>query len=62
MFDTDSLANKITNKSMVMAEMGDKIAWCQIWQACEREVAAKHKTLETGTEEYYQQSGAGFQK
>lgn len=60
MFDTDSLANKITNKSMVMAEMGDKIAWCQIWQACEREVAAKHKTLETGTEEYYQAVGRRF--
>lgn len=60
MFDTDSMANKITNKSMVMAEMGDKIAWCQIWQACEREVAAKHKTLETGTEEYYQAVGRRF--
>lgn len=60
MFDTDSLSNRITNKSMVMAEMGDKIAWCQIWQACEREVAARNKTLEMGTEEYYQAVGHRF--
>jgi len=38
---TESLADKITDKSMILAEYGDKATWGAIWNACKLEVSRK---------------------
>lgn len=45
--------DKVTEKSMILAELGDKVTWGAIWYACELETRDKHKDLKIGSEEYY---------
>ena len=45
--------DKVTEKSMILAELGDKVTWGAIWYACELETRDKHKGLKIGSEEYY---------
>ena len=45
--------DKVTEKSMILAELGDKVTWGAIWYACELEIRDKHKDLKIGSEEYY---------
>lgn len=60
MFETDSTLRRFTNRTMVLAERGDRLAWNRIWRACENEISDKHKDLKPGTEEYYQKVGEHF--
>lgn len=60
MFETDSTLRRFTNRTMVLAEKGDRLAWNRIWRACENEISDKHKDLKPGTEEYYQKVGERF--
>nr|DAP98219.1 MAG TPA: Large polyvalent protein-associated domain 3 [Caudoviricetes sp.] len=60
MFETDSTLRRFTNRTMVLAERGDRLAWNRIWRACENEISDKHKDLKPGTEEYYQKVGERF--
>lgn len=60
MFETDSTLRRFTNRTMVLAEKGDRLAWNRIWRACENEISDKHKDLKLGTEEYYQKVGERF--
>lgn len=60
MFGTDSRKQRFVNKTMVLAEAGDKLAWNRLWRACEYECMDKHPELKQGSEEFYQQVGARF--
>ncbi|MCB7317516.1 hypothetical protein [Lacrimispora sp. 210928-DFI.3.58] len=60
MFGTDSLKNRITNATMIGAEMGDKAAWNRLWRACEYECMDKHPDLERESEEFYKEVGRRF--
>lgn len=55
-----SKVQNLVNKTMVLAELGDKLTWNRIWSACEYEVADKHPDLEKGSEEFYQAAGKRF--
>ena len=50
--DNNAIAN--------LPNVADKIAWCEIWNACERETLAKHKTLAPNSEEFLQAVGDRF--
>ncbi len=45
--------DKAVEKSMILAELGDKVTWGMIWHACELETRDKHAELKVGGEEYY---------
>ncbi len=55
-----SKVQNFVNKTMVLAELGDKLTWNRIWSACEHEVADKHPDLKKGSEEFYQAAGKRF--
>ena len=55
-----SKVQNLVNKTMVLAELGDKLTWNRIWSACEYEVADKHPDIEKGSEEFYQAAGKRF--
>ena len=55
-----SKVQNFVNKTMVLAELGDKLTWNRIWSACEYEVADKHPDLKKGSEEFYQAAGKRF--
>ena len=40
-----TFADKVTEKSMVMAEDGDAFTWAVLWNACKNEAKAKNPTL-----------------
>lgn len=40
-----SFADKITEKSMFLAEAGDNFAWAVLWNACKAEVSEKNKGI-----------------
>lgn len=56
----DSLQQRILNNSMILAELGDKIAWQRLWGAVELETQEKHKNLKVGSEEYNRAVGERF--
>ena len=56
----DSLQQRILNNSMILAELGDKIAWQRLWGAVELETQEKHKKLKVGSEEYNRAVGERF--
>ena len=60
MFGTDSRKQRFVNKTMVLAEAGDKLAWNRLWRACEYECMDKCPELKQGSEEFYQQVGTRF--
>lgn len=41
----DSLKDKIVEKSMVLAELGDKLTWGRLWVACKMQTKAQNKDL-----------------
>lgn len=47
-----SLKEKITEKSMILAQMGDNITWGYLWQACEKEIQDKRPDLKYDSEEF----------
>lgn len=53
---------KFREKSMILAEWGDKITWGMIWHACEVETRDKHADLKVGSEEYYHTVTARFEE
>ena len=50
--DNNAIAN--------LPNVADKIAWIEIWNACKRETAAKHKDLATNSNEFMQIVGERF--
>lgn len=60
LFGTDSMLQKGVNKTMILAELGDKIAWNRLWKACEYETRDLHPDLEVASEAYYKQVGKRF--
>lgn len=60
MFNTDTAKQRLVNKTMVLAEAGDKLAWNRLWRACEFECMDTHPQLKEGTEEFYQEVGKRF--
>ena len=49
----EGLKDKVVEKSMFLAELGDKVTWGALWYACELETRDKKTTLKVGSEEYY---------
>lgn len=45
---------------MMGATLGDQIGWCAIWSAVKREIAAKRKDVEVGSEEFLKLAGERF--
>lgn len=62
MFNTDSRTQRFVNKSMFLAEAGDKLAWNRLWRACEFECKDTHPELKEGTEDYYKEVGRRFEE
>lgn len=60
LFNTDSALGRLNNIAMLPAEAGDKLAWNRLWRACEFETRDKHKELDPGSEEFYQETGKRF--
>ena len=60
MFNTDSSKQRFVNKTMILAEAGDKLAWNRLWRACEYECMDMHPELKEGTEAFYQEVGRRF--
>lgn len=60
MFNTDSRRQRFVNKTMFLAEAGDKLAWNRLWRACEFECRDTHPELKEGTEDYYKEVGRRF--
>ncbi|MBR1763487.1 MAG: hypothetical protein IJ731_09020 [Eubacterium sp.] len=54
--DRSSAMDRIKEKSMILAELGDEITWAKLFTACQLEVADKQR-LKLGTEECYQAAG-----
>lgn len=57
---SDSAKQRFVNKTMILAEWGDKMAWNRLWSACELETADKYKDLTNGSEEFYERVGERF--
>ena len=57
---SDSAKKRLVNKTMFLAEQGDKLAWKKLWNAVEYEIADKRPELERGSEEFYQAVGRRF--
>lgn len=49
----ESVRDKLAEKSMILAELGDKLTWGMIWHACELETRDKRADLVTGSDAYY---------
>lgn len=60
LFGTDNMLQKGINKTMILAELGDKVAWNRLWKACEYETQDLHRNLKVGSEEYYKHVGKRF--
>lgn len=60
MFNTDTMKQRFVNKTMILAEKGDELAWNRLWKACEFECLDKHPELKEGTQEFYTEVGKRF--
>lgn len=58
--ETDSAKNRFVNKTMVLAELGDQVAWKRLWNAVEYETMDRHPNLQKGSKEYYTEVGHRF--
>lgn len=58
----ESWRDKVAEKSMILAELGDKATWGMIWYACELETRDKHKGLQVGSDAYYAQVAERFEE
>ncbi len=57
---SDSAKQRFVNRTMILAEKGDQVAWERLWNACEAEYAERHPDLEKGSEEFYRGVGKRF--
>ena len=48
----DTLRNKVVEKSMILAQLGDDFTWGYLWNACEAEIRDKRPELEYNSEEF----------
>ena len=53
--------DKAVEKSMILAEWGDKMTWGALWYACELEIRDKQAALSRGSEEYYRAVAKRFE-
>lgn len=60
LFDSDSALDKIKNVSMWGAGKMDSLSWGMLWNAVETETKAKHKDLQPGTNEFYEEVAKRF--
>ncbi len=60
LFGSDSAKQRFVNRTMVLAEKGDQVAWERLWNACEAECVEKYPDLEKGSEAFYQAVGKRF--
>lgn len=60
MFNTDTMKQRFVNKTMILTEKGDELAWNRLWRACEFECLDKHPELKEGTQEFYIEVGKRF--
>lgn len=47
-----SLREKVVEKSMLMAQLGDDVTWGALWNACEAEIRDKHKEVAYDSKEF----------
>lgn len=47
-----SLREKVVEKSMIMAQLGDDVTWGVLWNACEAEIKDKHKEIAYDSKEF----------
>ena len=57
---SDSAKQRFVNRTMILAEKGDQVAWERLWNACEAECQEKHPELEKGSEDFYRRVGKRF--
>lgn len=48
----DTLKNKVVEKSMTLAQIGDDVTWGYLWNACEAEIKDKHPEVKYDSEEF----------
>lgn len=48
----DSLRNKVVEKSMTLAQLGDDVTWGYLWNACEAEIKDKHPDVTYDSDEF----------
>lgn len=48
----DSLKNKVVEKSMALAQLGDDVTWGYLWNACEAEIKDKHPDVTYDSKEF----------
>lgn len=60
MFNTDTMKQRFVNKTMILAEKGDELAWNRLWKACEFECMDMRPELKEGTPEFYTEVGRRF--
>lgn len=58
----ESFKDKVAEKSMVLAEIGDKFTWGSLWNACELEVKDRRKDLDVTSEEFYKEVALKFRE
>ena len=60
MFDSDSALDKVKQIGMAGAGWMDSMTWGVLWNACENEVADKHKDFKRGTDAFYKKVAERF--
>lgn len=58
----ESFKDKVAEKSMILAEIGDKFTWGSLWNACELEVKDRRKDLDVTSEEFYKEVALKFRE
>lgn len=58
--ETDSAKDRVVNKTMVLAELGDQVTWKRLWNAVEYETMDRHPDLQKGSKEFYTEVGRRF--
>lgn len=56
----DTLRNKVVEKSMFLAQLGDDVTWGYLWNACEAEIKDKHPDLTYDSEEFIEATARRF--
>ena len=57
-----SLKSKIAEKSMFLAELGDRFTWGTLWNACELEVKDRRKDLDVTSDEFAKEVALKFRE
>lgn len=56
----DTLRNKVVEKSMILAQLGDDFTWGYLWNACEAEIKDKHPDLQYESKEFIERVSERF--